>query len=159
MNAIESEIHIPLSWQYILFYPFLKIFESFTRRRSSFWNWHPYSGHIKDAIFVNGDKNLKKKPRSLLEALTQYQPNFEWQRVLILRSEFPNHDIPYKVGFISSGGYQAICDIEVMGACAVLIGPDDVQFFGVNAKTGEEIDLRSGKFTNRKYLDEDIPLL
>lgn len=133
-------------WNYTL-WPFLRIiWEPFSKKRSYFWHWQPYSGEVTcyHWIIVKNDGSIKDR---LSRWDNFWQTNFGWRRTMVfspLKKDRQRFHGKYHIGFTNEiTGQNEICWLELSGHVAVLTGNADVRFFAVDAADLTSIELKS----------------
>ncbi|MFA5126678.1 MAG: hypothetical protein WC465_01585 [Patescibacteria group bacterium] len=115
------------------------------------WHWRPYRGQIGQVVRVAGDSSL---------SLHDWRHGvfwgtcFSWRTVALL---CPTQRVVWHVGFRGRSGCQ-ICSLEINGAAALLIGPEEVDFFAVSAD-GQPLELKQVSYSTRKLVRDNIPIL
>lgn len=147
-----------------LLWPILKIFwEPFSKKRSHWWHWKVFWGGQSEEKHVTvAGKNVKSRDTfwSML-----IQTNFVWKNVVILK---PDGDKIKNVNFYQIGYIENRAEIEHIEICSILIpleqevglliGPNEVTFFAINADNHQQISLKIIGETTKSEL-ENVLLL
>ncbi|MFA6995432.1 MAG: hypothetical protein WC249_03445 [Patescibacteria group bacterium] len=141
-----------------LLWPILKIFwEPFSKKRSHWWHWKTFWGGQSPERHVTViGKNVKNRD-TFWTMLTQ--TNFVWKNVVILKpvgDEIKDAHF-YQVGYIENREkieHIEICSIliPIGQAVGLLVGPNDITFFAINANNRQQISLKIINETTKNKL-------
>lgn len=142
-----------LDW---VIYPYTKLSHG---KISAHWHWKTLSsesfGNLPPglALLVNGDAKAVKA-KSKLGLLFAHL--LGWKECAILSPE--NLFLPWRLAF-SSKGNNEYCTIKVNGAIRVLIGPDDVYFWGLSENETPVLLVLVGRYRINNTKIQEIPLI
>lgn len=130
--------------------------EPWSKKRSHWWDWRPYSPQLTAPVSVSSDY----KARERIGLWRRFWlTNFEWQTVVIL--EPVDHEGPWHLGYAIRGfSYhpQEWCAVVLNGQAAALVGPYVTHFFGLDTEL-RPVRIRVVRRTTKKDLPASIPLV
>ena len=149
----------PTSWLDWVLWPLLRaVWEPFSRKRSHWWHWLPYTGQMQGSLVVRGHPDTVDRSSTWQDF---YQTNFGWQHVVVVKPA--DYQGRWHIGFSArqeNGRVTQYCSILINGQekVASLIGPTDTTLFAFTAR-GMPINLQVLQETTKDKLPTEIVLI